>query len=209
MQASLALRAPGVLAAERARFDELLVDDFQLVSFAGQRLLTQLAGACGRLVVAGNPSAAVASDPLASAAHLHQFARRFGAPTVELRATHRAPERPPELRLLDPGDARTWPLPEGAMVVDRRRAERFVGAEAAIVVVEDATDGRWPSPRPRREWFDLEVLHGPDVPDDAERERRWEALERRRFLVATTRATTATVVVAQAPVTRFLRDVLR
>ena len=204
VQASLLLRDRDVLAAERARFDELLVDDAQLLSFAGQRLLTQLAGAGGPLVVAGNPDAAVSPDPLASAVHLERFARRFDAPTIELATRHRQPTRPPELRLDVDLDT-----PPGALRLGRLDALAAVGREAPVVIVVGATDGEWPAPRPVHRWLDPELFHGPDVPDDAERDRRWLALERRRFLVATTRATDATVVLARAPVTPFVDALLR
>ena len=206
VQASLRLREPAVVAAERERFDELLVDDFQLASFASQRLLTQLTGPAGPLVVAGNADAAVSSDPLASAAHLDRFPRRFGAATIELVERHRRPSRPPELRLGvddDEGSARR------GLVVGRDDVEDVVGREAPLVHVVGACDGRWPAPRPTTRWFDLEVLHGPDVPDGPERDRRWRELERRRFLVATTRATDALIVHADPPVTPFLDELLR
>ena len=202
VQASLLLRDGDVLRAEQARFDELLVDDFQLASFATNRLLSQLAGGpAGSLVVAGHAEAAVAADPLASALHLERFALRFAASSVTLPNAHRVPAQPPELRLLD--DA-----PSG-LVIDRADVERWVGEEAPLVVVVGATEGRWPAPRPVHRWFDLELFHGPDLPGEDERDRRWLALERRRFAVATTRATVRTTVLAPPPVTPFVRDLVR
>lgn len=47
VHAGLALRDDAVLRAERSRFDEVVVDDFQLATFAEQRLLTQLVGRAG------------------------------------------------------------------------------------------------------------------------------------------------------------------
>lgn len=217
VQASLLLRDPAVLDAERARFDELLVDDFQLASFATNRLVTQLGGAGGPLVVAGHVNAAVSTAPLASPVHLERFERRFGATRVELARCHRVPTGPPELRLLDldeDGSAvavatvRSFRGPS-AVIAHRDGAEDLVGQEAALVVVPDATDGRWPAPPPVHRWFDPEVFHGPDVLDDDERACRWDELERRRFLVATTRATERTVVLAHTPVTPFVSDLLR
>jgi superfamily I DNA/RNA helicase len=214
VQASLLLRDPGVLAAEQARFDELLVDDFQLASFATARLVTQLVGPGGPVVVAGHAEAAVSPDPLASGVHLERFDRRFGATTVELPTVHRRPAGAPELRLLDDErpvrGAAVAALREATggsgtgIVVHREGMAEFVGHEAEVVVVEDACDHRWPSPRPIPTWFDPELLHGPDVPDDDDRDRRWEALERRRFRVATTRATARLIVLAPLPVTRFV-----
>jgi hypothetical protein len=217
VQASLRLRDGDVLAAERSRFDELLVDDLQLASFATNRLLAQLAGPGGALVVAGCPEAAVSQAPLASAAHLDRFARRFGAATVELPTPHRVPAIAPELRLVEDGGvprevARGLvrrAAPRAAVVVDRAGVEAFVGQEAEIAVVVDATDGRWPAPRPPQQWFDPELFHGPDVPDEDERDRRWRELERRRFLVAASRATRATVVVAGTPVSPFVAELVR
>jgi hypothetical protein len=203
VQASMLLRDPDVLAAEQERFDELLVDDAQLLSFAGNRLLTQLAGPAGPIVLAGNPDAAVSPDPLASAAHLERFPKRFGATTIRLERAHRTPERPPELHLGDDVDA------PGALRLGKPDVLDAVGREAATVVVEGATDGAWPAPRPAHRWFDPELFHGPDVPDDDERDRRWRHLEHRRFLVATTRATAATVVLAPPPVSPFVASLLR
>jgi hypothetical protein len=217
VEASLLLRDPAVCDAERARFDELLVDDFQLATFATNRLVTQLAGAGGRVVVAGHPDAAVSTAPLASTAHLERFERRFGATTVGLGGRHRTAVEPPELRLLDDGDDASAAavalvrssLGPSAVIVHHDGAEEFVGGEAATVVVQDATDGRWPAPAPVHRWFDPEVFHGPDVPDDDERARRWRELERRRFLVATTRATERTIVVAHLPVSPFVSELVR
>lgn len=216
-QASLLLRDPSVCEAERARFDELLVDDFQLASFATNRLVTQLAGAGGPVVVAGNVNAAVSSAPLASAVHLQRFERRFGATAVQLIGVHRVAARSPELRLLDEQasarDAAWAAVHEVAradsLVIGREEVEAVVGQEGGVIIVQDATDGRWPAPPPVHRWFDPEVFHGPDVLDDDERARRWHELERRRFLVATTRATERTVVLAHTPVTPFVSDLLR
>lgn len=212
VEASLLLRDPSVLAAEQARFDELLVDDFQLASFATNRLLTQLAGPGGPLVVAGNPDAAVSRDPLSSPAHLERFDRRFGATTVTLTSGYRTPSRPPELRLLGEGGAEIdphWLAGPGGLVVEPHAVEEAVGREGRVVIVTDVSVDAWPATRPTPTWFDPELFHGPDVPDDAERDRRWLALERRRFRVATTRATQATILLAQPPISSFLGELLR
>jgi superfamily I DNA/RNA helicase len=221
VSASLLLRDPAVLEAERARFDELLVDDFQLASFATNRLVSQLAGRGGALTVAGNPEAAVSSAPFSSPQYLLRFDRRFGAALdVTLEGTHRSPAVP-TLRIVEDADeARQVALEatdaaaamgidaEGTAVVTRELAEAAVGRSWPLVVVPDATDGRWPSARPFERWFDTALLHGPDVPDDATRDRRWLDLERRRFRVATTRATQFLVVIAELPVTRFVGDLV-
>lgn len=71
-----------------------MVDDFQLATFTEQRLLTQLVGRDGPLIVAGNPDAAVSSAPLASEPFLDRFDRRFACPTGGLAHPHRRPQSP-------------------------------------------------------------------------------------------------------------------
>jgi superfamily I DNA/RNA helicase len=225
VQASLLLRDPEVLAAERARVDELLVDDFQLATFGTNRLVSQLVGHDGvvRLTVAGNEDAAVSTDPLASPAHLARFDRRFGASldVVLSPPSFRSPGVP-TLRLVEDADdgrrvaAETIRSAadmaiggEETAVVSRDVVEAAVGREWPMVIVPDATERRWPAPRPRWTWFDADVFHGPDVPDDAERDRRWLELERRRFLVATTRPTRFLVVLAETPVSPFVGELVR
>ncbi|HUP84051.1 MAG TPA: UvrD-helicase domain-containing protein [Acidimicrobiales bacterium] len=223
--ASLLLRHPPALAAEQERFDELLVDDFQLATFGTNRLLSQLVGHAGEaVVVGGNAEAAVSTAALASSRHLERFDRRFGAALdVRLGECHRSPGVP-ALRIVDDGDAVRVAAAEAigaakgmgidreaTAVVTRALAETAVGREWPLVVVPDATEGRWPSERPGARagpWFDHEVFHGPDVPDEHERDRRWMTLERRRFAVACSRATRLLVVIAEVNVTRFVRDLL-
>jgi superfamily I DNA/RNA helicase len=223
VQASLLLRDPDVLAAERARFDELLVDDFQLASFGTNRLVSQLVGFGGPVCVAGNTDAAVSADPLSSPSYLSRFDRRFGAtldvtlappslrshgvPTLRIASDDEDARRVVEEALAAaPGMGIAAP---GAVVVSRDRVEAAVGREWPLVVVPGATMGRWPAPRPAGTWFDAEVLHGPDVPSDEERDARWLELERRRFLVATTRATRFLVVVGELPVSPFVAELVR
>jgi superfamily I DNA/RNA helicase len=222
--ASVLLRDPEVLAAEQARFDELLVDDFQLATFGANRLVSQLVGRGGPVVVAGNPEAAVSSAPLASSRHLERFDRHFGA-TLDVRLEgggHRSPGVP-TLRIVEDGDAGRAAAAEAieaaagmgigrtaTAVVSRDLAEAAVGREWPLVVVPDATEGRWPSPRSgATPWFDLDVFHGPDVPGDDQRDQRWLELERRRFAVACSRATRFLVVIAEVPVSRFVADLVR
>ena len=220
--ASLRLRDRAVLDEERGRFDELLLDDFQLASFGVNRLVSQLVGPGGPVTVAGNPEAAVSSRPLASARHLDAFSRRFGAALdVRLGDVHRSPGVP-TLRILDDPDAARAAAREaieqaagmgidaaGTAVITRDKAELAVGRAWPLVVVPDATEGRWPSARPLPRWFDTELFHGPDVPDESTRDRRWVDLERRRFGVACSRATQFLVVLAEVPVTRFVGDLVR
>ena len=219
--ASLLLRDPDVLEAERARFDELLIDDYQLATFGTNRLVSQLAGPGGAVTVAGNPEAAVAGAPLASAQHLARFDRRFGAALdVRLEGSHRSPGVP-TLRIVDDGEEARRVAAEavaqapglgidtdGTAVITRDLVESAVGRSWPLVVVPDATEGRWPAPRPVARWFDTELFHGPDLPDDSAREQRWLELERRRFGVACSRATRFLVVVAEVPVTRFVGDLV-
>ena len=219
--ASLLLREGSVLDEERTRFDELLVDDFQLASFGANRLLSQLAGHRGALTVAGNPEAAVSSAPLASGLHLERFDRRFGAALdVRLDGAHRSPGVP-TLRIVEEAEQARVAARDaiaqaeglgidrtGTAVITRQMAEAAVGREWPLVVVADATDGRWPSRRPVPHTLDTELFHGPDLPDDDMRDRRWFELERRRFRVASSRATRFLVVVSEVPVTPFVGDLV-
>jgi superfamily I DNA/RNA helicase len=220
--ASLLLRDGSVLAAERSRFDELLIDDFQLASFGAHRLVSQLSGHGGAVTVAGNPDAAVSSAPLSSGQYLERFDRRFGAALdVRLDGVHRSPGVP-TLRIAEDADEARLAARDavaqaeglgidrltGTAVITRDTAEAAVGREWPLVVVADATDGRWPSRRRVAPWFDTELFHGPDVPDDDVRDQRWLALERRRFGVACSRATRFLVVIAEVPVTPFVGDLV-
>lgn len=211
--ASLLLRDPAVLAAERALLDDIIVDDFQLATFATVRLLTQLAGADGNLVVAGNPDAAVGADEGASARHLDAFARRLGAAVdIALVGRWRRPA-PAALRLVDDDSegadvARSLAHDQAARVITRDGAADAIGREWRSVAVAGAAADQWPAPRPRHAWFDCSLFGGPDVPADADRDRSWFEEERARFLVAGTRATDHVIVVARAPVTPFLGELV-
>lgn len=78
-QAGLALDDPAVAATERARFDHVLVDDYEAVSSPAARLLAQLTGPGANVSVAGNPDAAIGSRAGASPRHLQRFDRDFQA----------------------------------------------------------------------------------------------------------------------------------
>ncbi len=219
--ASLLLRDPAIVDAERARFDELLIDDYQLATFASARLVTQLVGRDGNVVVAGNPAAAVSTAPFATDAHLDRFSRRFEPRLdVDLRTALRS-AGVPSLQIVDDdeglraaarqaiqGAAARGITSDETAVLPRDLVEAAVGREWPMVVVPGVTDGRWPAPRPHPSWFDPELFHGPDVPDDDERDRRWLELERRRFAVATSRATRFLVVLATSPVSPLVGELI-
>ena len=221
VEASLLLRDPAVADQERARFDELLLDDFQLASFGATRVVSQLVGHGGPVTVAGNPDGAVATAPLASGRHLDAFDRRFGTSLdARLEDVHRSPGVP-TLRIVEGADGGRAAAreaietatvlgiePTGTAVITRDSAEAAVGRSWPLVVVPGATEGRWPGPRPVEAWFDTELFHGPDLPDDDARDRLWLVLERRRFAVACSRATQFLVVIAEVPVTHFVGDMI-
>lgn len=183
VQASLLLRDPDALARERARFDFLHVDDFQLATFAANRLVGQLSGINGNVVVASNPDAAVGElcgTPI-TGSHLDAFARRFGAAAdADVHLDGPSHRRPQSGRSM--GDV---------YVLDHEAAARAVGKEWPAVLVRGATADGWlhPPPCPRYQWFDRAIFAGPDTPGDDERAERWQEECRRRFLVASSRAT--------------------
>jgi superfamily I DNA/RNA helicase len=212
--ASTLLRQPEHLADERALFDDLIIDDYQLSDFATTRLVAQLAGPRGSVTVAGNAGAWIGEDDGRDAKHLASFTRRYDARDIELSNVHRVAQRPPALRLVDaPEEADDL---VGAMANDHdrvhvlRRADvdEAVGREWELVIIPDADDTHWPSPRPARRWFDPALLSGPDMPTAAERDRRRVDEDRRRFGVATSRATVQTLLVSVPPVTRFVGDLV-
>jgi len=180
VHASLLLRGADALAHERARFDFLAVDDFQLATFAVNRLVSQLAGQAGNVVAAGNLDAAVgeAFGIPVSGSHLDAFARRFGA-TVDVAIDG------PSLR-----QPRRAGAPD-AIVLDHATAPATVGMEWPAVAVRGADEDGWldAPPCPRYRWFDRALFAGPDTPDDDERAEQWTDECRRRFLVACSRAT--------------------
>lgn len=204
VQASLLLRDDEVATEVRSRFDHVLVDDAEGLTFATARLLAQLTGPGTSVTVAGNPNGPRGDDPFASGQHLERFARRFGATLdIELPGTWRRPG-PPELHIgvhpdVDDGEA---------LLIPCGSALDFVGQEAATVVVTDATDdvvpGEWRPPR----WFDVHLMSGPDVPSIDDRINAHVAEQRRRFGLACSRATRRLVIVASPPVTRFIADLV-
>lgn len=186
VQASLLLRDHDALALERANFDFLAVDDFQLATFAVNRLVSQLAGPGGNIVVAGNPDAAV-GEPCGmpvTGSHLDAFARRFGA-TADVAMDGPSFRRPKEG--LPRGDNGRFSLP----MLDHATAPSVVGQEWPAVMVVGAHQEGWidPPPCPRYGWFDRALFAGPDTPSNDERAEHWQEECRRRFLVASSRAT--------------------
>jgi superfamily I DNA/RNA helicase len=203
--ASLLLRDPLVCAIERERFDALMVDDYQLATFATARLITQLAGQGGNLVVAGNADACIGAAAGASSVHLDRFAVRFGAALdVVLTERFRVPA-PPVVHL---DRELPWPA-EQFEIIDRESVDATIGREWPRVVVMGASAGAWPAPRSRHRWFDARVLGGPDVPDDETRDAEWLVEERNRFHIACSRALQTVVIVAEPPLSPFVADLVR
>ena len=201
VSASMLLRDPKALAAERARFDDLLVDDFQLADFATNRLLTQLVGRTGSFTVAGNAAAAIGGEHGWSARFLTSFAKRFDAATIDLGDESWRSPAPPEVVDAAPADVH-------AHVLDRASVIGAVGREWPVVVIFDASASGWPAARPAHSWFDPYIFGGPDVPSDEDRDAAWYQEELRRFAIACTRATEQTVLVVRAPpVTPLLAEV--
>ena len=209
--ASLALRDPEQLATVRATFDDLIVDDYQLVSFAEARLLAQLAGRGANVVVAGNLEAAIEGplDVSPAGQAFERFPVRFDATDLVLPDPMRRPAAP-TLRIIDRDSdaANVVRALDGAAVLERSHARSSIGQQWPTVAVVGATDDRWPAPVAPPVWFDRHLFGGPDVPGTDAREREWLEQERRRFVVCCSRATASTVVIAAPPVTRFVGELL-
>jgi hypothetical protein len=210
VQASLLLRDEDVAAAERGRFDRVMVDDYEAASFAAQRLLAQLTGPGGHVTVAGNPDAGVWAPWGGSVRYLARFDRRFGAERdVRLDDCHRS--------AVDGDGAEASAVlvmgMEPADVADGLRAQ---GVDAhpwppdPWVPPPDAEPGRVPvlpvvqavglawdtvalitgAPMPAVEpTLDLELLGGPDLPDAATRAARAAARHDALLRLARSRAT--------------------
>src|SRR5207248_3026791 len=79
VEAGLMLRDPAVAEAERARFDHVIVDDFEQASFATNRLLALLAGPGANVVVAGNPGGAISARLGGSSRYFERFVASYQA----------------------------------------------------------------------------------------------------------------------------------
>ena len=164
VRASLLLRDERVLAEERERFSRVLVDDFESASFATNRLLTQLVGFDGPVVVAGNPRNAVWRHVAGSPRFLDRFARRFaGTEEVVLDARHESFGPGRRRLLVGPGGDPWLPLPDhDDEPVPVALATSLSWTDVEVSIAEHVAD----TP------YDLDVLAGPDVPDDAYRAER-------------------------------------
>jgi hypothetical protein len=193
VQASLLLRDDAVLAEERARFDGIVVDDFEAASFAANRLLSQLAGFGGPVIVAGNPENAVWRHVAGSPAYLNRFVRRFGAvEDVRLDGRHGVDtaeaegdgggEAGGEAELVvGPGGDPWLALPDGPVPV--ALASSLWWARATLIGGAAGAEGEAPECR-----YDLDVLGGPDVPSAEQRAARRAREAEVRWALARSRA---------------------
>lgn len=181
VRASLLLRDPAVLEAERARFSYILVDDFESASFASNRLLTQLAGFGGKVAVAGNPANEVWRHVAGSPRYLERFARRFGAAADEsLTGRFDADGSGSVVLSLAPGGDAWLPLPDDSPLPVALSCSRS-WARVETVPAESAPS----SP------YDLDVLGGPDVPDPAAKAERRGREDAARLALAQARGPAA------------------
>jgi hypothetical protein len=180
VRASLLLRHEDVLAAERARFSHVLVDDFEAASFATNRLLAQLVGFGGPVAVAGNQAADLWRHLGGSPRYLDRFPSRFGAvQEVVLDAQYQSEgEGSVTLMLVAGGDP--WlALPSGQPLPAPLATSLFW--DSATLIHVPMND--WPPDPP------VDVLAGPDVPSDEERRHRRQREDdvRRKFAASRAR----------------------
>lgn len=190
VRASLLLRDEDVLAAERAHFDVVLVDDFESASFVTNRLLTQLVGRGGDVVVAGNPDNAVWRHVAGTPSYLERFSRRMDAHAdVVLPTPHRHPGMitaggADVTLVLEPGGD-PWAAPPAG---DSLPVALATGLEWERVRVV-----RGQASAAAHATYDLDLLAGPDVPEDAARAERLHREDHARLALALSRATQITV----------------
>jgi hypothetical protein len=183
VRASLLLRDDAVLAAERARFDAVAVDDFEAASFAANRLLTQLVGfdRAMPVAVAGNVENPVWRHVAGSPSHLGNFARRFEAREVRLAESYEAEGEGHVDLLVAPGGDPWLPNPDpadGPLPV--ALSSSLAWASVTIHVGCGPVESR----------FDLDVLRGPDVPGPDERVARRRREDEARWALARSRGQT-------------------
>lgn len=176
VRASLLLRNDDALASLRSRFDAVVVDDFESASFATNRLLSQLAGLGGPVVVAGNPDNEVWRHIMGSPSYLARFPRRFGAvEDVRLDARYDAVDDGEAELVVEPGGDPWLALPDGPVPV--ALASSLSWSTVRITVERE------PAPSP----YDLDVLGGPDVPSEQERAERRRREDEARWALAKSR----------------------
>jgi hypothetical protein len=176
VEASLQLRDQEVWDSVRSRFDAVLVDDFESASFATNRLLSQLAGFGGPVIVAGNPDNAVWRHVMGAPSYLVNFPRRYGAvEDVHLDTRYDAIGHGEVELVIEPGGDPWLPLPDGPVPV--ALASSLSWSTVRI------TAGPEPAPSP----YDLDVLGGPDVPSAAERAERVRREDAARWALARSR----------------------
>ncbi|HEV7888437.1 MAG TPA: UvrD-helicase domain-containing protein [Acidimicrobiales bacterium] len=187
VQASLLLRDERVLAAERSRWSHVLVDDFEAASFACNRLLTQLAGFGGPVAVAGNPANDVWRHLGGSPRYLDRFPRRFGAAgEATLSQSFPAARSGSAVLVLEPGGDPWLPRPDGPIPVALSTSLSWAEVQ---VVAGASTDAVEKGP------YDLDLLAGPDVPDELERRERRRREDEARLALARSRAVAVQTVV--------------
>jgi hypothetical protein len=182
VRASLLLRDPAVLEAERSRFSHILVDDFESASFAANRLLTQLADFGGQVAVAGNPANEVWRHVAGSPRYLDRFVGRFGGAADESLTTRFDAHGSGSVVLsLAPGGDAWLPWPDDSGPLPAALSCSRSWARVETVAGEPAAA----SP------YDLDVLGGPDVPDAAARAERRRREEAARLALAQSRGPSA------------------
>jgi hypothetical protein len=208
VRASLLLRNDDVLAAERARFDHIVVDDFESASFATNRLLTQLAGRGGNVTVAGNPDSLVWGHIGGNPSYLLRFGQRFGSVLdIALTESHRFPKdvdgavadadavADAEVVVsLEPGGD-PWSAPAAAASSNHCPIPVALTTSLEwrrVAIVEPAADpadsAGASTGAGEQATYDLELLGGPDVPDAEARARRRAAEREARRALARSRA---------------------
>jgi superfamily I DNA/RNA helicase len=203
VDAGLLLRDPEVNAAERDRFDHVIVDQFENASFASNRLLSLLTGPHVDVVVAGNADAGIAGRVGGTSRYLERFCAAFGA--SDLRLSRRLSPTPEVETITVAGVAQALRGEDRSDVAVIGRGEDLDIDGVNVTSVDEAAGRYWPvvvltdvpalTFEPPR-YFDRELLNGPDVPSEEQQRGAWAAEERRRFEVAKSRATRRLILVS-------------